>query len=183
MVVAVEGVLVQKEPTFVVLKTSGGLSYGISISLFCAANLEKGQKVELYTSMIIKEDSQRLFGFLDKNEQKMFEMLLKVNGVGAATAMAVCSSLDVNSFYKALQMGDENAFKKVPGIGAKSAKRILIELGNAKMAFDGGNLVQNEAFQALLSLGFKQDKILKALSECKATNTADLIKEALQKIS
>lgn len=183
MVAAIEGVVTQKEPTFVVLKTNGGVSYGISVSLFCAARLEKGVKTELLTTMIVKEDAQRLFGFLDKNEQKMFEMLLKVNGVGAATAMAVCSSLDVNSFYAALQKGDESAFKKVPGIGPKSAKRILIELGDAKVAFESGNAVQNEALQALLTLGFKQDKILKALSECKAQSTAELIKEALQKIS
>lgn len=183
MIKGIEGVISVKEPTFIVLKTSGGVSYGISVSLFCSAKIEKGQKAELFTTMIVKEDSQRLYGFLDKNEQRMFELLLKVNGIGATTAMAVCSSLDTNSFYKALNLGDENAFKQVPGIGPKSAKRIIIELGDAKISLDNSNEPANQALQALLSLGFKQDRAVKALSECKASSTSELIKEALKKLS
>ena len=183
MIKGIEGVISLKEPTFVVLKTNGGVSYGISVSLFCSAHLEKGQKTELFTTMIVKEDSQRLYGFLDKNEQKMFELLLKVNGIGATTAMAVCSSLDTNSFYAALHSGNEEAFKKVAGIGPKSAKRIIIELGDAKIALESTDEGKNQALQALLSLGFKQDRALKALSECKASSTSELIKEALKKLS
>lgn len=183
MVKAIEGVISHKEPTFIIIKTNSGVSYGLFVSLFCATSLEKGQKTELYTTMIIKEDSHKLYGFLDKNEQKMFELLLKVNGIGATTAMAVCSSLDTNSFYKALSLGDENAFKQVPGIGPKSAKRIIVELGDAKIAFESGDENKSQALQALLSLGFKQDRVLKALSECKANDTSELIKEALKKLS
>ncbi len=183
MIKGIEGVVSLKEPTFVVIKTNSGVSYGVSVSLFCSVRLEKGQRAELHTTMIIKEDSHKLYGFLDKNEQKMFELLLKVNGIGATTAMAVCSSLDTNSFYSALHSGNEEAFKKVPGIGPKSAKRIIVELSDAKVALESGNESQSQALQALLSLGFKQDRILKALSECKATSTSELVKEALKKLS
>ena len=183
MIAAIEGVVSLKEPTFVVLKTNGGVSYGLSVSLFCSARLEKGQKAELFTTHIVKEDSQRLFGFLDKNEQRMFELLLKVSGVGPSTAMAVCSSLDTNAFYAALHTGDEAALKRVAGIGVKSAKRIIVELGDAKVAIEGGDESKNQALQALLSLGFKQDRVLKALADCKASTTSELIKEALQKLS
>lgn len=183
MVKAIEGIISTKEPTFIIIKTSSGVSYGLFISLFCSAKLEKGQKAELFTTMIIKEDSQKLYGFLDKNEQKMFELLLKVNGIGATTAMAVCSSLDTNSFYKALNLGDENAFKQVAGIGAKTAKRIIVELGDAKISIESGDESKSQALQALLSLGFKQDRVLKTLSECKAKDTSELIKEALKKLS
>lgn len=183
MVKAIEGVVSLKEPTFIIIKTNSGVSYGLFVSLFCSARLEKGQKAELHTTMIIKEDSHKLYGFLDKNEQKMFELLLKVNGIGATTAMAVCSSLDTNSFYKALNFGDESAFKQVPGIGPKSAKRIIVELGDAKIALESTDEGKSQALQALLSLGFKQDRALKALSECKAQETSELIKEALKKLS
>lgn len=183
MVVAIEGIITKKEPTFVILKCSSGLSYGIFVSLFASSKLQSGQKVELLITQILKEDSNKFYGFLDKDEQRIFEMLLKVNGVGASTAMAVCSSLDTNSFYKALSLGDENALKKVPGIGAKSAKRIIVELSDAKMQLESISDDKSEALAALLSLGFKQDKILSVLSTCKGSNTSELVKEALKKLA
>ena len=182
MVVAIEGIITKKEPTFAIIKCASGLSYGVFISLFCAAKLETHQKYELFITQIIKEDSNKFYGFLDKDEQKMFEMLLKVNGVGASTAMAICSSLDVNSFYKALNLGDESVLKKVPGIGPKSAKRIIVELGDAKVQLESVSDDKSEALAALLSLGFKQDKILSVLSTCNGKDTSELIKEALKKL-
>lgn len=112
----------------------------------------------------------------------MFEMLLKVNGVGANTAMAVCSSLDVNSFYKALSLGDESVLKKVPGIGPKSAKRIIIELSDAKTKLGNVSDDKSEALAALLTLGFKQEKIISVLASAQATSTSELVKEALKKL-
>ncbi len=183
MVVAIEGIITKKEPTFVVLKCKSGISYGIFISLFASSRLKSGEKVELLITQIIKEDSHKFYGFLDKDEQRIFEMLLKVNGVGTTTAMAVCSSLDTNSFYKALSLGDENAFKKVPGIGVKSAKRIIMELSDVKMQLENISDDKSEALAALLTLGFKQDKILSVLSTCKGKDTSELVKEALQKLA
>lgn len=183
MVVAIEGVIVKKEPTFVVLKCQSGVSYGIFISLFCTAKLQTGQKCELLITPIIKEDSHKFYGFLDRDEQKIFEMLLKVNGIGASTAMAICSSLDSHSFYQALSLGDESVFKRVPGIGAKSAKRIIVELEGAKVTLGSISDDKSAALAALLSLGFKQDKILAVLSTCVAQDTSELVKEALKKLS
>ena len=183
MVVAIEGIITKKEPTYAVIKTNSGISYGIFISLFCAAGFESGQKVEFFITQILKEDSNKFYAFLDKNEQKMFEMLLKVNGIGANTAMAVCSSLDVNSFYKALHLKDEQMFQKIPGIGAKSAKRIIVELSDSKTMFVNVSDEKSEALAALLSLGFKQDKILSVLNGCQSTNTSELVKECLKKLS
>ncbi|TKX30014.1 Holliday junction branch migration protein RuvA [Campylobacter estrildidarum] len=182
MVVAIEGIITQKEPTFIVIKCTNGVSYGVFISLFCSTKLQINEKYEFLITQIIKEDSNKFYGFLDKNEQKMFEMLLKVNGIGATTAMAVCSSLDVNSFYQALNLGDESSLKKVPGIGAKTAKRIIVELSDHKKSLDNISNEKNEALAALLSLGFKQDKILNILHNCTALNTSDLVKEALKKL-
>ncbi|MBF7044423.1 Holliday junction branch migration protein RuvA [Campylobacter volucris] len=183
MIVAIEGQITKKDPTFVFLKTSNGISYGINISLFCSAKFNKNDKIELLITQIIKEDSHKLYGFLDTNEQKMFELLIKISGIGATTAMAVCSSLDTNAFYTALQNGDESVFKKVPGIGSKSAKRIIAELSDAKINIENSNPAHSQALAALLSLGFKQENILKALSACQNLETSELIKEALKKLA
>ncbi|HEC1759553.1 TPA: Holliday junction branch migration protein RuvA [Campylobacter lari] len=183
MIVAIEGIVSKKEPTFVILKTSSGVSYGVYVSLFCSSNFEKDQKVEFLITQIIKEDSHKLYGFLDINEQRMFELLIKISGIGATTAMALCSSLDTNTFYAALQSGDESVFKKVPGIGPKSAKRIIAELSDAKINIENSNQDQAQALAALLSLGFKQENILKVLRTCKSKNTSELIKEALKKLA
>lgn len=182
MIRAIEGLISKKEPTFVVLKTSSGVSYGIFVSLFTYSKLEKNQKIELMITQIIREDANLLYGFLDINEQKMFEMLVKLNGIGAATAMAVCSSLSVQNFSGAIMSGDADAFKSVPGIGPKTARRIIAELSDAKIILDNndGNSFKSEAMQALETLGFKRDKISKVLNECKSEETGEIIKEALK---
>jgi len=167
----------------VVLKTQGGVSYALSVSLFTSSKLEKGAQIELLTTPIFKEDSQRLFGFLEKSEQQMFELLLKVNGIGASIAMAVCSTLDSNAFYKALSTGDENAFKSVPGIGAKVAKRIITELSDKKVSLSLSDDGKTQALQALITLGFKQEKALEALSKCESKEVSALVKEALKRLS
>lgn len=184
MIKAIEGLITRKEPAYIVLKTPSGVSYGLFVSLFCSAKLEKGAKVELNTTQIIREDANLLYGFIDLNEQKMFEMLIKLNGIGASTAMAICSSLTPNAFTNAILNGDTLALQKVPGIGAKSARRIIAELSDAKLIDESAvPNYQNEALLALEALGFKREKIVKILPECKATSTSELVKEALKKLA
>ncbi|MBQ7270101.1 MAG: transposase, partial [Campylobacter sp.] len=104
--------------------------------------------------------------------------------IGASTAMAGCSSLSSESFSKAVISGDTATLTSVPGIGPKTARRIVAELGDAKlMEFSSGESYKNEAAMALESLGFKRDKINKVLSECFSTSTAELVKEALKKLA
>ena len=161
MIKAIEGVITQKMPAFVVLKTASGISYGLFISLFCSAKLETGAKVELKTTQIIREDANLLYGFLDASEQKMFEILIKLNGSGDAAAL-----------------------QSVPGIGPKSARRIIAELGDAKLIADEAvPSYQSEALMALEALGFKRDKIVKILSDCEGENMGDNVKEALKKLA
>ncbi|MBR4141840.1 MAG: Holliday junction branch migration protein RuvA, partial [Campylobacter sp.] len=83
MIVAIEGIITKKEPTNCVIKLSNGISYSVNISLNCSAKLEKNAKIELLITQIIREDANLLFGFLDADEQKMFEMLIKLSGIGA----------------------------------------------------------------------------------------------------
>lgn len=183
MIKAIEGVVAKKEPTYVHIKCASGITYGVHISLFCSALLNKGQSVELMTSHILREDADLLYGFLDADEQRVFELLIKLNGVGASTAMAVCSSLSPQAFMSAVISGDDAAIKSVPGIGPKTARRIIAELSDAKLAIDGAASYQQEALLALESLGFKREKISKVLTQCDATDTSELIKQALKKLA
>ena len=183
MIKAIEGVITKKEPAYLLLKTATGVTYGIFISLFCSAKLEKGEKTELNVTQIIREDANLLYGFLDVSEQKMFEMLIKLNGIGASTAMAVCSSLNPTAFSNAIINGDADALKSVPGIGPKTARRIIAELSDAKLTSEESMpSYKHEATLALESLGFKRDKISKILPTCAAQNVSELIKEALKKL-
>ncbi len=183
MIVALEGELVKKEPTAVYLKLSSGITYLVHISLNCSAKI-KTKYISLHITQIIKEDSNNLYGFLDPFEKMMFDRVIKINGIGASTAMAICSTFSPESFSKAILAQSVEAIKKVPGIGPKSAKRILVELGDFNL-----NLNENkdtnytDALLALESLGFKKDKIKKVLSQCSSYKTADIIKEALKKLS
>ncbi len=184
MIIAIDGKIVKKEPTYVHVKLSNGVTYGIFVSLQTSSNLEVGKISELLIKQIIREDANLLYGFLQTNEQAMFEALLKVNGVGATTAMAVCSTLSPKGFSDALMHSNIDAFKKVPGIGPKTAKRILVDLSEFNL--NSQNQVApmfNEAILALESLGFKRDKINSVLKNCTATNTGELVKQALKKLS
>jgi Holliday junction DNA helicase RuvA len=184
MIAGLSGKVEYKEPSFVHIDVNGVI-YEVFISLqsFSAITSEK---LKLYTTHIVREDAQLLFGFIDKSEKKLFERLIKINGVGPKVAMAICSTHTPSQFATILNNKDLNGVKKVPGIGPKSAGRILVELAG----FDEELLQNNtdsqhsasysQATEALESLGFKKDKISKALSACSADDTATLVKDALK---
>ena len=183
MIVGLKGNIKYKEPSFVHVYVSG-IVYEVFISLQTFSALGSDE-VELFISHIIREDAQLLFGFLDKSEQKLFQRLIKINGVGPKVAMAICSTYTPTQFATLVNNKDINGIKKVPGIGPKSAGRILVELNG----FDAELITTStspqtrsfgEATEALESLGFKKDKISKALSSCSAEDTASLVKEALK---
>ena len=184
MIVGLEGLITHKEPTRCVLKCASGVSYAVSISLGTGAKIERGSRVEFLITQIIREDANLLYGFLDAKEKNMFDMLIKLSGIGASTAMAVCSSLSSESFSRAIFSGDSALLTSVPGIGPQTARRIIAELSDAKFGeFGESEVYKAEAMSALESLGFKRDRISKILLDCVSTNTADLVKEALKKLA
>ncbi|MCX6051878.1 MAG: Holliday junction branch migration protein RuvA [Campylobacterales bacterium] len=182
MIVGLRGVVAYKEPAFVHVEVSG-VVYEVFISLQTFSALPHAE-VKLFTSQIIREDAHLLFGFLEMSEKKLFERLIKINGVGPKVAIAICSTYTPSQFAAAINAKDIKAIQKVPGIGPKSAGRILVELNG----FDEEMLSVsspktksfNEASEALESLGFTKAKILKALSACSGSDTAALVKEALK---
>ena len=185
MIVGINGKIVYKEPTFVHVDVHG-LVYEVFISLHTFSALAKEQ-VSLYTIEIIREDADLLYGFMDMNEKKLFARLIKINGVGPKVAMAICSTYTPSQFATVLNNKDLKAVQKVPGIGPKSAGRILVELNgfdaemlNSSAAGSTKTTAYNEASEALEALGFKKDKISKALSACEGEDTAALVKGALK---
>lgn len=184
MIVGIEGKIVRKEITFVHVKTNAGLTYKINISLMCSVKITQDE-VSLHVSQIIREDQHSLYGFLDEKEQTVFDTLIKLNGIGPSTALAVCSTLSPNDFAQALATQNMDAFKMVSGIGPKSAKRILVELSDFSLHLSNEsplNASMLEASMALESLGFKKEMIKKALPSCTSLDTQGIIKEALQKL-
>lgn len=186
MIVGLHGKVQYKEPAFVHVNV-GGVVYEVFISLHTFSALPK-EDVSLFITQIIREDTQLLFGFIDISEKKMFARLIKINGVGPKVAMAICSTYTPSQFATVINNKDVNGVKKVPGIGPKSAGRILVELnGFDAEIFDESKRPQasqafNEASEALEALGFKKDKISKALSECEGSDTASLVKGALKQL-
>ena len=186
MIIALEGDVVHKEPTLIHLRLSNGITYLIHISLNCSAAIIQ-KRVALHTTQIFKEDNQTLYGFVDPDEKALFDRLVKITGIGPSTALAICSTFKPADFAKAVMTQDIAAIKGVPGIGPKSAKRLLVELGDFTLQSDTSaeSLASGhtEAALALESLGFNKERIRKVLAACSGETTEELIKEALKKLT
>ncbi len=185
MIVGVEGVIEYKDPSVVHVNVNG-LIYEVFISLQSYSALQK-ERVKLFTSHVIREDAQLLYGFMEKSEKVLFERLIKINGVGPKVAMAICSTFTPSAFATIINNGDINGLKKVPGIGPKNAGRILVELSGFDTILISNDSAADstaisDATLALESLGFKKDQILKVLSSCVSEETAPLVREALKKL-
>jgi Holliday junction DNA helicase RuvA len=183
VIVGLIGSIEYKEPSFVHVEVSGVI-YEVFISLQSFSALGNDE-VKLFTSHIIREDAQLLYGFLQMSEKKLFERLIKISGVGPKVAMAICSTYTPAQFAAVVTNKDISGVTKVPGIGPKSAGRILVELNGFDIELlsssnEPKNLAFTQATEALESLGFKKDKISKALSACSTNDTSSLVKEALK---
>ena len=184
MIVGLLGNIDHKEPNKLHLEVQG-VVYEVFISLHTFSTLTS-QEVKLHISHIIREDAQQLYGFSQKSEKTLFEGMLKINGIGPKAALAICSTFTPEQFAGIITSKDVTALKKVPGIGPKSAARIMVELaGFDAVLLQGESFTtsaSSEALMALESLGFKKEEILTALSKCHGTETATLVKEALKQL-
>ncbi|MEA1880024.1 MAG: Holliday junction branch migration protein RuvA [Campylobacterota bacterium] len=182
MIVGIEGSIERKDPTFVHLNVNG-LVYEVHVSLNTSNTIVEN-KVKLFVTQIIREDTNQLFGFIDGNEKQMFDTVLKINGVGPKVGLAICSTFTPSTFSKVVASKDVSMLKRVPGIGPKAASRILVEL--ADFIVDGNedettSSNVGDAVMALESLGFKKDAIKKALAGSSG-DTSTLVKEGLKKL-
>lgn len=196
MIAFVEGKIVVKEPTHVVLETHG-IGYEIKISLNTFSSLQGEASCRLFTHLNIKEDAHTLYGFKEMGEKKLFLELISISGVGPGTAMMMLSSMGVTDLVTAIASGDVRSVKSIKGIGEKTAQRIILELkdkvgkdlgqGMATLPSSptGYNSLKAEALQALLTLGFQKPAAEKALEavikkEGNQISMEQLIKAALK---
>lgn len=188
MIVALKGSVERLEPTFVEIDV-GGVVYGLGVSLNTSMRLKEcaSERVKVLCVQIIREDSQALFGFFDEVERLSFERLIKINGVGPKVALAILSTYTPQSFAKILEDKDIQALQRVPGIGAKSAGKIMVELAGFFNELIEDRIEKNtmsdakrEASAALESLGFKSADISNALKNISGGEVADIVKEALK---
>lgn len=181
MIVGLKGVIEKVEPNFVTLDVHG-VCYGVRVSLLSTAELREGMEVKFLITEIIREDAYALFGFFHRLEQEIFERLIKINGVGPKVALAILSTFAPSEFIQIIESKNLQALQKVPGIGAKGASKIMVDLGGF---FDVSMQSQypkelREASMALEGLGFKKSDIDQILKKVKSQDTAGIIKEALQ---
>jgi Holliday junction DNA helicase RuvA len=177
MIAALRGEVFQKSDGKILLDVNGVI-YELNVSLNTFASVK--DKGLFYITEKISENEYTLYAFIDKNEKKMFDSLIKLNGVGPKAALAICSTYTPETFMDIISNQDISALKKVPGIGPKSAKRIIMEMSEFNIEIS--NPLHNQAANALESLGFNRADILKALNGLDG-DLEDIIKEALKRLS
>lgn len=176
MIAYIEGSLIQTGSDHVVLETAG-LGYHIFVTTTCLQKCRIGAKVQLHTHFALKEDAAQLFGFINTDELKLFKMILNVSGIGPKGAMAALSSMGVEQFAAAVVSEDIKAITKIPGVGKKTAQRLVIELKDklseqrgvgtvmAPTGGTGSNAPAAEALAALEALGYSGSEIMPALNK------------------
>ena len=191
----IKGELTVKSPTYVVLET-GGIGYRIHITLHTFSKVEHLSTTRLWIYQHVKEDSLALYGFFTEEERDMFALLISVSGIGPNTGRLILSSMTTEEVSSALMHEDVAAFKRIKGVGPKTAQRIIIDLkdkvtklaGTALISKAAGNTALDEALSALVALGFKRSQVKQALDQVhksnpEATKTEDFIRLALKKLS
>ncbi len=194
MITYINGRLVEKTPTYVVLEVNG-IGYKVKISLQTFSAIE-GESCKLYTHLAIKEDSHTLFGFFEKSERHLFRNLISVSGVGPSTAQVILSTYSAEEVICHITTADVKAIQSVKGIGGKTAQRIIIDLKDkvakgmptSDLLFEKiDNTIKEEALSALLALGFakkgaesKIDTVLKLKPDIDSVE--ELVKTALSQM-
>lgn len=165
MIATLRGILTAKSPGEAIVE-AGGIGYRVAVPVLVSDRLpDIGAEVFLYTEMVVREDSQTLYGFMDAKTRSLFCRLVKVSGVGAKTALAMLSAMPVGEFLAALASGDAARLSATPGIGIKTAQRLIVEFRGSALLDDAStNTARSDTSQALAALGYKKPEITRALS-------------------
>ncbi|WP_372882390.1 Holliday junction branch migration protein RuvA [Psychromonas sp.] len=186
MIGRLRGVLLEKQPPEVLIEVSGlGYEVQLPMSSFYALP-DTGEEAIIYTHFVVREDAQLLYGFADKHERAMFRELIKVNGVGPKLALAILSGMSANQFVQCIHNDAVSTLVKLPGVGKKTAERLVVEMKDRLKNWTGADLLtpesdrmafenelnnhgvngdaKEEAISALVALGYKPalaDKVIK----------------------
>ncbi|TLX52562.1 Holliday junction branch migration protein RuvA [Pseudoalteromonas ruthenica] len=203
MIGRIRGLLVEKQPPEVLVEAAG-IGYEINLPMSCFYALpECGEQVTLYTHFVVREDAQLLFGFNTKNERALFRELLKANGVGPKLGLGILSGMSAEQFIHCVHHGDASTLVKLPGVGKKTAERLVLEMKDRLKdwgpdlftphtdaapidAPNGDTLVasnaQEDAVAALEALGYKNAQAVKSVKAVAKPGMAseEMIKQALK---
>ena len=171
MIARLKGILLEKSPPHVV-SDCNGVGYECEVPMSTFYNLPNiGEMLTLLTHFIVREDAQLLYGFGTERERSAFRQLLKVNGVGAKSALSILSGLSVDDLIQAITLQETGLLTRVPGVGKKTAERLLLELKD-KFSIEGvaGNLntpksAASDVLNALVSLGYNEKEALLAVKQ------------------
>ena len=191
MIGRIRGTLIEKKPP-VLMVEAGYISYELQASLTTFYNLpEIGNEVILHTHLLVREDMQSLYAFSDKREKELFRYLIRINGVGPKLALTILSGVDADTFVNYVMDSNISTLVRLPGIGKKTAERLLIEMKDYLQNWDienkdGFNINQSakDAIDALIALGYKPHAASKAIKKYsgKALSSEELIRLALKEI-
>ena len=193
MITHIQGRLVEKNPTDVVIDCNG-VGYFINISLHTFSELPTSENVKLFTHLLIRDDAHTLYGFSGVAEREIFRLLISVSGVGASTARTMLSSLAPEQVLDAIAQNDIATIQSVKGIGAKTAQRVVLDLkdkilkvyGLSSISTGTSNTNKNEALSALETLGFvrkQSEKVVDAIVKDNPQASVEMIiKQALKNL-
>lgn len=201
MINRLRGKLVEKKPPFLLLEIANAFTYEVQASMHTFYKLpELGQEVMLYTQFIVREDGHYLYGFINQQERALFFQLLKVNGVGPKVALGILSKVESSEFITCVEQQDIATLQRVPGIGKKTAERLVIEMRDRlsglmtdetyKPSVAVGSETNNsrhhqqDAIAALVALGYKNQEANHAVLQIKGEHLSVemLIRAALKNI-
>jgi len=188
MIGRLAGTLLEKNPPQILLDVQG-VAYEVDVPMSTFYNLPAtGEKVTLFTHLVVREDAHLLYGFGSDSERRAFRQLVKISGVGARTALSVLSGLSVAELAQAVTMQDTGRLTKIPGIGKKTAERLLLELKDklgveltAAVGVHRRAPAMSDVLNALLSLGYSDKEAVAAVKELpEGVAVADGIRQALK---
>ena len=190
MIGRIKGILIEKIPPFILLDCQG-VGYEIEVPMTTFFDLpDEGSEITLLTHLVVREDAHLLFGFATTSERQMFRQLIKVNGIGAKVALSILSSIESNDLTNAIKTDDTDMLIKIPGIGKKTAERLVLELKDRlkdiEVSQASKNAITNidDIENALISLGYSASQAsiaIKALPDNISVN--DGIRQALKSFS
>ena len=199
MIGRIRGVLVDKKPPEIQIDVAG-ICYEVQVPMSTLYQLpELGKEITLHTHFVVREDAQLLYGFFEEKDKSMFRSLIKINGVGPKMALGILSSMEANEFVRAVRSNDINSMVKMPGIGKKTAERLLIEMrdrlkgwddeeGGTQMPVSAGASITSDAETALISLGYKPQQAAHAIAAVLKINpeiqgSEELIRHSLKSMA
>ena len=194
MIGRLKGLLLEKQPPAILIDVQG-VGYELEASMSTFYNLpECGETILLHTHMVVREDAQLLYGFISLAERLMFRTLIKISGVGPKLALTILSGMSAEDFSRCILEGDSKALTQLPGVGKKTAERLVVELkdriekddsikvAGAPVKVERQSNPVNDAVSALISLGYKAQQASQMIREMDVDgkSTEEIIRSALQ---